>query len=200
MNDENAETEEGKEGEAGEVRTEATKVTEFWMGENPTPDERAQLIVGRLEQFIREGKADEGGLPFKKWQELAVHEVNNAIRDAEHHWRQDNRFIDRGLLLGAASLITIGVWGTLLAFEMAPDRQIAALILLAAGAVLFGLVSVWGIRRLDKYHQLGRRRDHFRRVFHYDRQLAQLDRDLENRLKELEKSLAEMSKGPLGKL
>ncbi len=189
-----------QESEEGEVQTEAEKTAEFWMGKNPTPAERAHLIVWRLEQLIREGKVEDGGLPFKKWQELAVHEVNNAIRDAERHWRQDNRFIDRGLLLGAASLITIGLWGTLLAFQMAPDRQIAALILLAAGAVLFGLVSVWGIRRLDKYHQLGRRRDHFRRVFRFDRQLAQLDRDLENRLKELERSLTEMSKGPLGKL
>ncbi len=180
--------------------SEAEQTTEYWMGKNPTPEERAHLIVWRLEQLIREGKGDDGGLPFKKWQELAIFEVNNAIRDAEHHWCQDNRFIDRGLLLGAASLISIGVWGTLLTFQMAPDRQTAALVLLGAGALLFGLVSIWGIRRLDKFYQIGRRRDHFRRVFHFDRQLAQLDRDLENRLKELEKSLAEMSKGSLGKL
>lgn len=179
---------------------EGESTSEYWMGKNPTPEERAHVIVMRLEQFIRDGRTEEGGIPFRKWQELAVHEVDNAIRDAEKHWRADNRFIDRGLLLGASGLLTVGVWGTVLAFQAAPDRQTAALILLVAGAVLFAILGAWGIKRLDKFHQMGRRRDHFRRVFNFDRQLAQLDVDLEKRLKELEETLDEMSKGALGKL
>jgi len=65
---------------------------------------------------------------------------------------------------------------------------------------MFAILGTWGIKRLDKFYQFGRRRDHFERVFDFDRQLAQLDIDLEKRLKELEETLDEMNKGPLGKL
>ena len=174
--------------------------SQYWLGKNPTPVERAAVIVKRLEKFIREGRSQRGGISFKRWQELAVHEVNNAILDAERHWRKDQRFVTRGLTIGAACLITIGFWGTLLAADAAPDRQTAAVILIIAGGVLFAALGTWGVRRLDRYYQVGRRRDHFARVFLFDRQLAQLDRDLEKRLKEIEKTLEETAKGPLDRL
>lgn len=161
----------------------ARDYTEYWLGKNPTPVERADVIVKRLEQFIREGRSQRGGISFKRWQELAVHEVDNAIRDAECHWRNDQRFVTRGLAVGAACLVTIGLWGTVLAAEAAPDRQTAAVILIVAGGILFAVLGAWGVRRLDRYYQLGRRRDHFGRVYQFDRQLAQLDVDLEKRLK-----------------
>ncbi|NQV55684.1 MAG: hypothetical protein HQ503_07480 [Rhodospirillales bacterium] len=174
--------------------------SEYWMGKNPTPVERADVIVNRLEQFIRGGRTERGGISFKRWQELAVHEVSNAILDAERRWRGDQRFVTRGLTIGAACLVTIGLWGTLLAADAAPDRQTAAIILIVAGGVLFTILGAWGIRRLDRYYQLGRRDDHFRRVYDFDRQLAQLDYDLERRLKEIEGSLDEITKSPLDKL
>ena len=34
---------------------------------NPTPHERADLIVRRLENFIREGRTEDGGINFRKW-------------------------------------------------------------------------------------------------------------------------------------
>jgi hypothetical protein len=178
----------------------ARDYSQYWLGKNPTPVERADVIVKRLEKFIREGRSQRGGISFKHWQELAVHEVNNAILDAERHWRKDQRFVTRGLTIGAACLITIGFWGTLLAADAAPDRQTAAVVLIIAGGVLFAVLGTWGLRRLDRYYQVGRRRVHFARVFLFDRQLAQLDRDLEKRLKEIEKTLEEMAKGPLDRL
>jgi len=174
--------------------------SEYWLGKNPTPTERAEVIVKRLEKFIREGRTERGGINFKQWQELAVHEVNNAILDAERNWRGDQRFVTRGLTVGAACLVTIGFWGTLLAADAAPDRQTAAIILIVAGGILFAGLGAWGIRRLDRFYQLGRRKDHFLRVFHFDRQLAQLDYDLEKRLKEIESSLDEITKSPMNKL
>ncbi len=191
---------ENKDKPAPPPSLEPTDYSEFWLGKNPTPHERADVIVKRLEQFIREGKTEKGGINFKKWQELAMFEVANAIRDAERHWRQDHRFVTRGLTVGAASLLTIGVWGTVLAADAAPDRQTAALILILAGAVMLAVLGFWGVRRLDNYYQVSRRRDHLTRVFRFDRQLAQLDIDLEKRLKELEETLEEMTKGPLGKM
>lgn len=183
-----------------EAQQTSSSTAEILLGENPTPQERGTVIVKRLEQYIREGRTEQGGIPFRRWQELAVYETTNAILDAEKHWRKDHRFIDRGLLIGATALVTVGVWGTVLATQLAPDRQTAAVILIIAGAALFGLLAAWGIKRVDRFYQFGRRREHLRRVVDFDRQLEQLDRDLEKRLKDLEETLDEMTSGPLGKM
>lgn len=183
-----------------DAQDEVPSTVEILLGENPTPQERGSVIVKRLEQYIREGRTDQGGIPFRRWQELAVFETTNAILDAEKHWRKDHRFIDRGLMVGASALVTVGVWGTVLATQSAPDRQTAAVILIIAGAVLFGLLALWGIKRVDRFYQSGRRREHLRRVIDFDRQLEQLDRDLEKRLKDLEETLDEMTNGTLGKI
>ncbi|MDA0238951.1 MAG: hypothetical protein O3A84_02855 [Proteobacteria bacterium] len=87
-----------------------------------------------------------------------------------------------------------------MATQSAPDRQTAAVILIIAGAVLFGILAAWGIKRVDRFYQSGRRREHLRRVIDFDRQLEQLDRDLEKRLKDLEETLDEMTSGTLGKM
>ena len=83
-----------------EVQDSGPSTLEIFLGENPTPQERGTVIVKRLEQYIREGRSDQGGIPFRRWQELAVYETTNAILDAEKYWRKDHRFIDRGLLVG----------------------------------------------------------------------------------------------------
>jgi len=170
------------------------------LGQNPTPYERADLIVRRLEQFIREGRNEQGGINFRKWQELAVLEIANAIRDAEKYFRGDDRFVTNGLAIGAASILTIGIWGTVLSADAAPERQVAAIILIIAGCVMFGAMGFWGIRRVDRHYKRIRRRDRVRRVLNFDRQLARLDRDLDKRIKNLQENLKEMSKGNLGKL
>ena len=170
------------------------------LGQNPTPHERADLIVRRLEQFIREGRNDQGGINFRKWQELAVLEIANAIRDAEKYFRGDDRFVTNGLAIGAASILTIGIWGTVLSADAAPERQIAAIILIIAGCVMFAAIGFWGFWRVDRHYKGIRRQDRIRRVLNFDRQLAKLDRDLDKRIKKLQESLKEMSKGNLSKL
>ena len=169
-------------------------------GQNPTPHERADLIVRRLENFIRKGRTEDGGINFRKWQEMAVLEVANAIRDAEKYLTSDQRFFTRCLSVGAASLLTIGIWGTVLAADATTDRQTAALILIIAGFVLLSVLAIWGIRRIDHYFKRGRRQYHIQRVLNFDRQLAKLDKDLEKRLKKLQETLNEMTKGNLSKL
>ena len=163
--------------------------SEYWLGKNPTPTERADLIVKRLEQFIREGRTSQRGVAFKKWQEFAIDEVTNAIRDAERHWRGDHRFVTSALTIGAVALLTIGVWGSALAADMAPDRQTGALILMIAGGIMLIMVGVWSIRRLDNYYKVKRRERLFVQVSRYDRQLAQLEHELRGRLEELRQDL-----------
>ena len=176
---------------------EDTKVSQQ---KNPTPHERADLIVRRLENFIREGRTEDGGINFRKWQELAVLEVANAIRDAEKYLSSDQRFFTRSLSVGAVALLTIGIWGTILAADAATDRKTAAFILIIAGGVLVSVLAIWGFRRIDHYFKRGRRQYHIQRVLNFDNQLAKLDKDLEKRLKKLQETLNEMTKGNLGKL
>ena len=165
--------------------------SEFWLGKNPTPTERADLIVKRLEQFIREGRTSQRGVAFKKWQEFAIDEVTNAIRDAERHWRGDHRFVASALTVGAVALLTIGIWGIALAADMAPDRQTGALILMIAGGIMLIVIGVWSIRRLDNYYKVQRRERLFIRVSNYDQQLAQLEHELRSRLEELKQESEE---------
>ena len=41
------------------------------LSEHPTPDERSNYVIMRLEQFIREGRTLDEGMSFKKWQAMA---------------------------------------------------------------------------------------------------------------------------------
>jgi hypothetical protein len=169
---------------------------EFWLGKNPTPQERGELIVKRLEQVIRGGRSEKGGVSFKRWQEMAVHEVANTIQDAERHWHNNNQFITRGLSIGAATITTIGFWGTIMAAEVAPDRQTAALIFILAGVLLIILLAAWCSRRFRNLYQVRRRQNLFKRVIKFDRHLAQLNADLKKQVVDLKGTLANLGKEP----
>ncbi|TCS61335.1 hypothetical protein [Varunaivibrio sulfuroxidans] len=171
----------------------AGKPDDVDASDNPTPRERGRLIVKRLEKFIREGRGDDGGMSFSRWQELALHEVVNAIRDAERHWRLDQRFVDRAFSVGASALVTAGVWGTALAIDRAPDRQVAGVILIGAGAALALIIAIWGARKAEKYYQRARRRDSLQRIDRFDRQIKELQRHLDERVDQLKSALEEMS-------
>ena len=54
------------------------------LGEHPTPDERAEYVILRLEQFIRDGRTIDEGMSFKKWQTMAKTEIALAIAEAQN--------------------------------------------------------------------------------------------------------------------
>lgn len=164
------------------------------FGPNPTPEERAESIIRRLEQFIRENRTPEGGMPFRKWQEMAYQEIADTIRDAENHWRRDQRFVDRYFWAGASALITLGFWGVVVAVQYAPDRQSVALYLIGAGATVFALLGAWGVRRINKFYKAGERRRIFHRVRSLDAQLRNLIRHLEKRIDGLEDTIDEVAR------
>lgn len=170
------------------------------MPANPSPDQRAEVIVRRLEMFIREGRTPQGGMPFKRWQDMARSELANAILESEKTWRDDNRFLNHVLVIGAAAVVTIGFWGTAVTFGGGPEHIDAALILIAGGFLLFAAAGALGIRTLWKRHLAHVREERLARVVRMDRQLKALDKDLEKRVKELEKSVEEITRipGPRG--
>ncbi|MEI9983265.1 MAG: hypothetical protein WDN69_08705 [Aliidongia sp.] len=144
----------------------------------PTPQERADYIVRKLEQFIREGKS-ERGMSFKTWQAMARAELANAFADIEQ--RQAQRRADltvrRILIIGATSLVTIGFWGAV----MAVDRRygpVAALLLSIAGLVVAAMALEFGLRHAMNRIKLQRRKTAFGRIEDFDRQLKRLEAEI----------------------
>jgi len=154
---------------------------EIWRVDNPTAEQRAILIVKRLENFIRDGRSDDSGISFKRWQEMAVDEFTNGIRDAERNWRQESEFLTKTLVVGASAVITIGFWGIVITTEVFYGRQITAFILVGAGGALFLISALWGIRRLNGRLRADRRKGRIKRIIDFDSQLRQLDKENQKR-------------------
>ena len=53
------------------------------LTDDPSPDERAEYVILRLEQFIREGRTFDEGMSFKIWQAMAKVEIAIAIAESE---------------------------------------------------------------------------------------------------------------------
>ena len=158
---------------------------------DPSPQERADYIVRKLEEFIREGKT-ERGMSFKTWQAMARAELANAFADIER--RQAERRADltvrRILAVGATALVTIGFWGAVLAV----DRHygpVAALLLAGAGLVLAAMALEFGLRRAVNQLTQQRRKAAFGRIEDFDRQLKRLEADVWRRLEKTKAKAAE---------
>ncbi len=164
------------------------------FGTHPTPAERAEAVVLRLEQFIRENRTAHGGRPFRKWQDMGRIEIIAAILDAERTWRTEQSFLSRVLVVGAAAVVTIGFWGTIAAFGSSADLRNEAVFLIGGGLVLFGALGAVAIRSFSR--RLGReRRDRrLRHIATLDQRLKALDRYLEKRVKDLEEAVKEIQK------
>jgi hypothetical protein len=156
----------------------------YRSGNMPTPKQRGELIVKRLENFIREGRSDTGGMSFRRWQEMAVNEFTNALLDAEREKQRDNKFMTRVIAVGGLAVITIGFWGAIVAAGLSYDRQMVAFILISAGGLLLLVFGLWGLRWLGGNFLSGRRQNRLKSIANFDHQLAQLDIEIRKRLRE----------------
>ena len=163
-------------------------IDESELGENPTPDERAEFVVLRLEQFIRNGGALDEGVSFKKWQGMARKEIAIAIAEAEEE--QENSGINsrRILFVSAAAIVTIGFWGAAISFQKVNDL-LAGVICVIAGSIL---LIVAGSKKGSKlYKRLRRkaRRDRLTRIANLNKRIRGLELALEREEEEIEKVL-----------
>ncbi len=108
---------------------------------NPTPEERAEYVIQRLAQFIRDGRSNDG-MPFKQWQDMARAEIANAVVDATHKIQKDDVVTKRLLFTMASALVTIGFWGTAFAFNKV-EYLFTAVICTLAGLILFSVALGW---------------------------------------------------------
>jgi len=161
---------------------------------NPTPDERAEVIIKQLEMFIREGRSEKGGMNFRKWQEMARVEITHAILEDEKDWRENDNFVTKILAMAASGIITIGMWGTVLAFSNSPNHTLEGMAIFAGGMLLMGSLSSYFVWKAFRRHKANRREKRLANIKSLDWKLKKLDKLLADRVKDMEEATVEIVK------
>ncbi len=155
---------------------------------NPPAEQRADFVVKRLEQFIREGRTDSEGFSLRQWQDMARTEIANALIGAENSTQDDDVVTKRLLFSIASALVTIGFWGALLAFDKV-NYLVTAIICGIAGFWLFAIVGEWRIRKAVKAHTARKRAKGLCRVENLTRRIRKMEKELKTEEKKLEEKL-----------
>lgn len=161
---------------------------------DPTPAQRAEFIVRKLEQFIREGK-NQRGMSFKTWQAMARAELTNSFAEQEKRMirRHGDLLIKRLIVTIAAALVTIGFWGVV----MSVDRNfggLAAMIMFGSGLLLLAVGLEVGVRRVVSSIRTQSRLRGLDRIANYDDQLKLLETALWRKLKKTREHAVELEK------
>lgn len=158
----------------------------------PNPAQRADFVVMRLEQFIREGRTIAEGMSFKQWKEMARIEIAVAIAAAENTFQDDDIVTKRLLFTVSSALITIGFWGAAFALGKA-TYWVAAVICGIAGVALLAMAGEWRMRRYMRKSEARKRRRILSRVEDLTRRIRRMERELEAEAKILERRIKETS-------
>lgn len=156
------------------------------------PEERAAEVIRQLDRFIREGRSPGKGMNYGKWQELALLEITNAVRDAEKVVRVREHHNLRLIFTFVSCVTTIGFWGGGLMVN-ANWGPVAFAIWAVVGLIM--LISIGdrlGRRQVAKYR-------HRQRIGRLERISSLEDelKDLEARIKE-KKEIADQLGIPVG--
>jgi hypothetical protein len=150
-----------------------------------TAADRADYIVARLEQFIRDGSKDEKGMSFDQWKNMARSEISIAIAEAETSQKYDELASKRVLFVSATAMVTIGFWGTVTSLGKL-DYMIGALVCGAAGLVLLLAIGNWRLRTWAEMRESRRRREILGRVEGLTKRIRKLEKELETEIEDLE--------------
>ncbi len=158
------------------------------LGDDPTPDERAEYVIVRLEQFIREGRTFAEGMSFKIWQAMAKVEIAIAIAEAELSQHKEEAVTKRLLFTFAGALVTVGFWGTAVSINKV-GYLVGGIICGLAGFVLLAIAGEWRFRKWKKNRDANKRRKSLARVENINRRIKRLENDLEKEEKRLKEKL-----------
>jgi hypothetical protein len=154
---------------------------------NPTPEERAELVIKHLEQTIREKRMGIGplvkstqqkGMSYRQWQEEAKKEIASAIRNAVKVKKSDTAFFNRFLMISGACLVALGFMGAYVAFGNVQKMFVAAAGM-ALGISFLILGFEWLFRVTLKEVQREIRVRKIARIRSYDKQIKNLEARLE---------------------
>jgi hypothetical protein len=160
-------------------------------GDDLSPEEKAEVVVTRLERFIRDHRTLSRGVSFRQWQDLARREIVDLLREMESRHQDDHRFLDRTLMILGAGLATVGLWGTALAVHAAPDRVFVGILTLLGGLSVLWCLGALGLRSPLRRFRRDLTRDRMTRVHGLNRKVRELEDQLKKRRKALERDLDE---------
>jgi uncharacterized protein YlxW (UPF0749 family) len=158
------------------------------LSDNPTPAERAEYVIMRLEQFIRDGRTLDEGMSFRKWQAMAKTEIAIAVAEAENSQEHDEINSRRALIVAAAAMVTIGFWGTAVSIHNV-GNMVAGIVFTIAGLVLVGVAGGWRIRKWNNRRQARERRKRLARIENLNKRIKRLETALEKEEEALEKAI-----------
>lgn len=161
--------------------------------EGPTPEQKTEYLVRKLEQTIRDNRTV-NGMSFRTWQTIAREEILNAMREHEKRQMRHDQTVNRLILASASALVTIGFWGAMAAVN-STYGGIAAVITLAAGAVLFFVTADWGIKRFSAGYDKHKRIERLAHIEDLDRRIKRMEQEMKkkaDRLKETQAKLGEI--------
>lgn len=159
----------------------------------PSPEQRAVVIMMRLEQFIRDGRTIDEGMNFKKWQLMATAEIANAIASAELVYQREDHTTKRLLFTFASALITIGFWGTAVSLHKV-GYLAGGIVTFISGAVLMGVAVEWRFRIWNKKRVAIKRDKRLANIEFLNRRIRDMENKLEKVAKDLEKELTDSLK------
>jgi len=162
------------------------------LSDNPTPDERAEFVILRLEQFIRNGRTLAEGMSFRIWQSMAKTEIAIAISETELVGQKEEVVTKRLLFTFAGALVTVGFWGTAVSVHKV-GYMVGGIICLLAGLVLMGVAGEWRFRKWNRSRTADKRRKTLARVENLNRRIKRLENELEKEEKRLKDKIRKMS-------
>ena len=164
----------------------AFKVPE--LKDNPTPEERAEYVVLRLEQFIRDGRTIDEDMSFRKWQQMAKVEIANAVAEAENSQQKDDVVTKRLLFVAASAMVTVGFWGTAVSLHQVGHLW-GAIVIGTAGFLLMAVACEWRLRKWNKRRRAEQRAKSLARIESLNKRIKKLEHQLEKEAESLEKEL-----------
>lgn len=172
----------------------------------PTPEERAELVIKKLEQIIKDNKEKMAqkaltpveilntpqGMSYKKWQDAAKVEMALAIRNAVLDEVKNNQMFQAFLMTTGICLTTLGflgaaiAWGSIPKVLVATASSIIGIVLLVIGATWLLSGSIGEIianRRQAKIARLNNLNEQVKKMENY---LTDKKNHLKNEMENLE--------------
>ncbi len=154
----------------------------------PSPEQRADFVVKRLEQFIREGRTVGEGMNLRQWMDMARFEISNALHAAEQAHDDEDVVTRRLLFTVAAALVTVGFWGTLFAYDKV-QYLVVAIVFGITGIVLLAIVGEWQLMKYFRRHQARQRERSLHRVEDLTRRIKRMEKELKEEHRSLQSKL-----------
>ena len=163
------------------------------VNDYPTPKERANFVIIRLEQFIRNGRSFDEGMSFKKWQTMAGNEIAMAIAEAENTRGKHESILRRLIFVVASAMVTIGFWGAAASLDNV-NHLLAGIICTSAGGTLLFTIGVWRFGKWNNRRKTIERSNRMRRIAQINKRIKQLELELGKEEDALKATLEECRK------